>query len=317
MLSVHLHIKPKWFIFAIVMKTSKPMVTIVVPVFNRANIVGHTLASISAQTSRDFCVVLVDNGSTDGCPDVLNRWASEQTFDVKVLSERRPGAASARQTGLETVETPWCMFFDSDDVMKPSHVARALAGVEANPDADIIGWDVEFIQIDGRRSVQPFVSEDMQFRAIFNGSMGTQRYFAKTSLFRAAGGWNRDVGVLDDVELGVRLEAQKPKAVKLTGKPTVEIRMGTDSLTCGEQASNIEELDRALTRIEATLGPSKSPWLELKRVIVAAHSPKDEGDALLRSIAERDRRHSLLYRFAYVYTRHGGRGIARILRPLL
>ncbi len=304
-------------IFAFAMDKNLPTITVVIPVYNREKLVGRTLASVSAQTARDFCVILVDNGSTDNSLDVLKQWASKQTFEVRILTEPRRGAASARQAGLEAVRTPWCMFFDSDDVMLPTHIARALSGIDENPDADVIGWNICFRAADGRENIQPFVTRDMQFRSLFNGTTGTLRYCARTSLFHVAGGWSREVGVWDDIELGARLIAQEPKVVKLDGAPTVAVYIGQDSMSCGEQASNIEVLDRALVRIGKTLGPSKTHWIELKRVLVAAKSPKADGDALMRRILVRNDSCQWLYRFAYAYTRCGGRGIARILRPLL
>ena len=70
--------------------------TIVIPVYNRAGIVGRTLESIEAQSWRPLNVVLVDNGSTDGTYGVLSRWKDSckaSGINVTLVKEPIPGAA--------------------------------------------------------------------------------------------------------------------------------------------------------------------------------------------------------------------------------
>ena len=103
------------------------MLTIVIPVHNRRNLVEHTLGSLRQQTAPRFATVLVDNASTDGSIEVLRKWQAENNSPerpVTVLSESTPGACAARNRGLDAVESPWVLFFDSDDLMHPG-IGRA------------------------------------------------------------------------------------------------------------------------------------------------------------------------------------------------
>ena len=153
-------------------------ITIVIPVHNRAEIVGRTLASVEAQTLRPLSVVLVDNASTDGTAGVLREWAARpHGLDVRVVCETAPGAAAARNRGLSEVRTEWTMFFDSDDTMRPDHCRRAL---EAAGDCDMVGWDVCLHTTDGAEEVHRFYADDAQFHSLFHGSTATQRYMART-----------------------------------------------------------------------------------------------------------------------------------------
>ncbi len=295
----------------------KPLLTIVIPVYNRCAIVGRTLDSIGAQTCRDFRLILVDNGSTDGTPDELRRRAAAMPVETVVLEEGRSGAAAARQCGLDAVGTEWTMFFDSDDTMEPRHVERALEAVRRHPDVEVVGWDVNR-HCGGRSFRYVFTTCDVMFRSLFNGTMGTQRYFARTEIFRRAGGWNPSLGVWDDIELGARIIALRPKMLKLCGPVTVDMYDQPDSLTRGESLSNLPAIERALSSISATIGPKGPLWTGLKLIILAALADTDEARALRDSTAARmPKRYRLLMRAAYAYTARGGRGIARILRPLL
>ena len=86
------------------MDTYQPLLTIVVPVRNRQDVVGRTLRSIAAQTLRPLKVILVDNASTDSTLQILRKWAdsaADSAIDVKILSETTPGASAARNRGLQ------------------------------------------------------------------------------------------------------------------------------------------------------------------------------------------------------------------------
>ncbi len=183
--------------------------TIVIPVHNRAHIVRRTLASVEAQTLRPLRVVLVDNASTDNSLEILRSWAkAPHGLDVTVVEECRPGSTAARNRGLEEVKTEWTMFFDSDDTMRPNHCERALS---CSDDADMVGWNVCMHMPYGRTSIKRFYCGDAQFHSLFHGSTATQRYMARTSLFRRAGLWNEEIKYWDDIELGARLLALKPR----------------------------------------------------------------------------------------------------------
>ena len=94
--------------------TSEVQITIIIPVYNRAEVVKATLDSVAMQLYRPIDVILVDNNSSDNTLEVLNEWkqaVESDDFRVKVLSESNPGATAARNRGLKEVTTPYTMFF--------------------------------------------------------------------------------------------------------------------------------------------------------------------------------------------------------------
>lgn len=277
----------------------------------------RTLNAISAQTSTDFEVILVDNNSSDNSASMMSEWAQNRKFKVVILQEHQAGAAAARQCGLEHVVTPWTLFFDSDDTMAPNHIARVVEAIKSQPEADLIGWDIRFHNLGGTTDIKPFSVNDTQFHSLFHGSTGTQRYCATTTLFNKAGGWNKALSIWDDIELGARLIALNPSIIKLKGEPTVDVYLGADSITMGTHAANIDELNKALNSIASILGNEKAHWINLKRIILAAKSKAPDGPALYRKTLSEAKSHRTALRIAYYYTRLGGRGIARLLRPFI
>lgn len=292
------------------MQQKKALITVVVPVFNREKIVVRLLESISKQSLKEFKLILVDNNSSDGTAKVLKEWASEASMDVQVLSCSTPGAAAARQCGLDEVDTPWILFFDSDDVMLPMHMSRVIEGIKDNPSADILGWDVTF----DRQRKRPFYTKSLQYRSLFNGSMATQRYCARTELFRRAGGWNVNTKVWDDIELGARLLAQNPKIVKLAGSPTVEVFSSEDSITNIETSGDICYIDYTLNCISKTLGEKGKKWTDAKKMAIVA---KRKDAALLGPQIIAKSQKKILLSFIYHYVKSGLPGISHIIKPFM
>ena len=308
------------------MSATETLLTIVVPVFNREHLVRPTLDSIAAQTLRPLRIILVDNNSTDGTLETLRQWKREvetPTFAVDIFSETTQGAAAARECGLRQVTTEYTMFFDSDDLMAPVHAALAVDAFRRNPDVDLVGWDVSVGNASGRfvGKVMRFYDTDVQWHNIMHGSLATQRYAARTSLFRHAGGWNPEVRGWDDIELGLRILSGNPKILKLTGEPTVIWRAHKDSISRQDFASQSDVWEQALEVMRAESHPRLRRYVGLKGAILAGDYAKEgesaKASALLsRLLAEEPSAGSrVLLRLAYALQRSGLRGVARLLRP--
>ena len=308
--------------------TNKPLITIVIPVYNRKTIVADTLASVAAQSLRPLNVVLVDNASTDGTMETLLSWKEsmkdDSALDITVTSCSTPGAAAARNAGLALTVTPWVMFFDSDDIMSPDHAKLAVEDIKINPEADIIGWDVCYCDISRADKLikRRFSTHDMLWKNIFNGLLSTLRYCARTTLIKKAGGWNEKVGLWDDIELGCRLLALNPCVIKSKFNDNrVTVRVSANSITGGPDTTPTR-MKEAIESIAATIGKHRIHWVKLKETVAAAVSAKNgskEGQMLyhqLLSVCDGIGQR-LLLRIAYHYTRLGGRGIAAIYRKSL
>lgn len=233
------------------------MLTIVIPVHNREELVAATLRSVAAQTLRPLEVVLVDNASTDGTLAALHRWKRQvesTDMHVTVVEEPHPGACSARNRGLREVATEFVMFFDSDDIMHPTHAARALAALIAPDRPAIVGWDVECQTLRGTRTLRRFYNRNALWHNIMHGSMATQRYACRTSLVRTAGEWNADILGWNDMELGTRLLLQPGVTLrKLTGPATVTVIAQPVSITGTDYSSAPEKWEGSLAAIEQSL----------------------------------------------------------------
>ncbi|MFD7260915.1 glycosyltransferase family 2 protein [Streptomyces sp. NPDC059874] len=129
-----------------------PKLSVVVPFYNVQTYAPDALRSLALNARDDFEFVLVDDCSTDGTPDLLERAALELPGAVHLRHERNGGLATARNTGLDAARGEYLAFLDGDDWLAPGHLARMLAAIEAL-NCDFIRTD--HVRCTGRtRSVQ-------------------------------------------------------------------------------------------------------------------------------------------------------------------
>ncbi|MGN0222900.1 MAG: glycosyltransferase, partial [Muribaculaceae bacterium] len=251
---------------------------------------------------------------------VLQRWAdanSTPDFTVEVITEQRPGAANARNAGLTRVRTPWTMFFDSDDIMLPDHCASAIATATANPAAQIIGWDIRIHYPNGSSRVLKFAPNLSLYKAVALANFSTQMYMAHTELFRAVGGWREGTSMYDDRELGVRLFLQRPKMAKAQDTIQVEVYQQDNSISCTNKS--LDACEPAFQAIEAVLPPRCRHWVDLQRLLMAvtwARNSPDAADHARAILARQPWLRRRLWTLFYHYSLRGGRGVARLYRPL-
>jgi len=111
---------------------SKPLVSIIIPTYNRAHLIKETLNSIIAQTYINWECIIVDDGSTDDTKVIVEEYVKR---DTRFLFYKRPdskikGANSCRNFGFEISSGAFVQWFDSDDVMLPSFVSSKVTAFE-------------------------------------------------------------------------------------------------------------------------------------------------------------------------------------------
>jgi glycosyltransferase involved in cell wall biosynthesis len=89
-------------------------ISIIVPIYNTEKYLHRCIDSILAQTFTDFELILVDDGSTDGCPRICDEYASKDSR-IKVIHKANEGVAAARKTGFEATRGEYIGWVDSDD----------------------------------------------------------------------------------------------------------------------------------------------------------------------------------------------------------
>src|SRR5262245_36702982 len=98
--------------------TKAPAVSVITPAYNAASYLPETIASVLAQTHRDFELLIIDDGSTDDTLEVARRFAAADAR-ISVASVPNSGPAAARNAALRAARGEFIALLDSDDVIAP------------------------------------------------------------------------------------------------------------------------------------------------------------------------------------------------------
>ena len=115
------------------MDGDRPLISIVIPTFNRADHIGRCLDSVVAQSFEDCQVVVVDNASADDTVSVAGGYAERMDLRV-VVNELNHERSFSRNRGAEVAGGRYLLFLDSDDKLTPGALERAAEFMAADPD---------------------------------------------------------------------------------------------------------------------------------------------------------------------------------------
>lgn len=106
-----------------------PKISIIIPCYNCADLIGETLQSLEEQTFKHFEVVAVNDGSKDDTLSVLNKWRNKGTLDINIVEQPNGGVSNARNHGIEAANGEYLLFLDSDDIYHEEYVERMVRAV--------------------------------------------------------------------------------------------------------------------------------------------------------------------------------------------
>jgi len=124
-----------------------PLISVVIPTYNRAAYLGRALQSVFAQTFKDFEVIVVDDGSTDNTADIVNAWKDK----IHYFYQKNQGRAVARNKGIELAKGKYIAWLDSDDEWYPDRLARQVPVMEKNADTGMTLGHIDFIDQDNKK----------------------------------------------------------------------------------------------------------------------------------------------------------------------
>lgn len=203
-----------------------PLISVVMPTFNREPYIAAAMASILRQKSCDLELLVIDDGSTDRTPDIASGFRDDR---VRLMRhEHNLGIAQSRNHGLELARGQYIANLDSDDIAHPHRLAIQAAFLEAHPDLAAVGTWTWNLDAQGRRlpawrskkrSGNPLHPADVQAQLLFHVSVRNSSMMGRTALLRNYG-YRDDFPLSQDYELLTRLAREHPVAnipLQLTG----------------------------------------------------------------------------------------------------
>jgi glycosyltransferase involved in cell wall biosynthesis len=187
---------------------SMPTVSVIIPTYNREQLLGRAIKSVLVQTYQDFELIIVDDGSTDNTERLVKNFKSEKIRYIR--SRENKGVSAARNIGIQSAKGDYIAFQDSDDEWMPEKLEKQMRAFEtAPPEVGIVYTGFLMITVnkrDYKPSAEITPKDGNIFRSILRGEylVAPQTTVIKRECFEKAGMFDEDFLSLEDWELFLR-----------------------------------------------------------------------------------------------------------------
>ena len=117
--------------------------SVIIPVYNRAHLLGETIDTVLAQSYSHFEIIIVDDGSTDNIKEVIDKKYSQEPR-VKFFRKQNEERGAARNYGLQQAIGDFAVFFDSDDFMKPHYLETLHKIITEKPEVKLLAAKYDY-----------------------------------------------------------------------------------------------------------------------------------------------------------------------------
>lgn len=164
----------------------KGLISIIIPTFNRADLLGETLDSFMGQTFTNWDCLVVDDGSTDGTQDIIKAYVQKDSrFQFLQRPEDRvKGANACRNFGFEQSNGEFINWFDSDDIAAPNFLSEKIKLLENDESLDMAAGFGEVFYTDGRPNLNVCPVDDHTNNEVENYILHDFCFYTNSPLWR-------------------------------------------------------------------------------------------------------------------------------------
>ncbi len=187
----------------------EPLVSAIVPTYNRANLLYRAIESVIKQSYPNLEIIVVDDASDDNTQEVINGISDHRLRYIR--HQKNLGGAASRNTGIDAATGEYIAFLDSDDVWLPQKIEAQLAAIENHPHADRVVSYTQFqIEQDDKIYIKPTRGIDeieavADYLFIHDGEIQTSTMMLPRTLMLATR-FKPDLKKHQDLDLSLRLE---------------------------------------------------------------------------------------------------------------
>lgn len=206
----------------------KITVSVIIPVFNRPKSVHQAIESVLNQDYKNWELIVVDDGSTDGTLESLSLYQNDHR--IRILSLQRNGHPGyVRNRGVEEARGEWLAFLDSDDIWYQNKLSEQLSHLEKNENSLIIHSREHWVR-NGKTVSQVHrkhtASGDLFDVSLGKCEIGPSTVVIRRSFFEELGGFREDLEICEDYEMWLRVTDRS--SIEYINEALVEKRAGAE-----------------------------------------------------------------------------------------
>lgn len=191
-----------------------PLVSVVIPTYNRGHLISRSINSVLNQTYEDYEIIVVDDGSNDNTEQVVNQLNKKNIIYIK--NEVNRGAAAARNIGIINSKGEFIAFLDSDDIWLKDKLEKQLNAFKlASQDTAVVHCGVQYVDIKTQQPLTQWIIRGDVNKNIFNNfgyAPGTPTMLIKKEALIDVGLFDEEIPSHEETDLSMRL-AKKYKFV--------------------------------------------------------------------------------------------------------
>jgi hypothetical protein len=191
---------------------STPRVSVVMAVHNGERFVAEAIESLRVQTFRDFELVVVDDGSTDATPRIVEGLASDDDR-IRLHSQANTGYPEALNVGWRLARGEYVAILDADDLAEPGRLERQLAYLDEHPEVGVVGGSLLLVTGDGRPfyvATYPTEAADVLAGLRTHCPVGHTAVLMRRAILEEVGGYRSSIPVAEDYDLWLRVSERYP-----------------------------------------------------------------------------------------------------------
>lgn len=226
---------------------SNIQISIIVPFYNRIDLLEKTIDSVVQQTISNWELILVDDGSEEKISNTIQKFQTQENIRFLKRTRTPKGAPTCRNIGAENATSEHLIYLDSDDLLAPWCIESRIKTIEDSAEADL--YIFEAIEFDNK------APETHRLRSIFNYQNPLEGFLSFQSiwqtscvvwtkkLYNSIDGWDEKAKSWQDGEIHIRALLKRPKVQWGNTFPDIFIRKHDDENRISNQLS-IDKLSR-------------------------------------------------------------------------
>jgi len=185
-----------------------PVISVIMPVYNAKEFLSEAINSILDQTFSNLEFIIIDDYSSDGSSEIINKFANQDDRIVSIKNNINLGVTKSLNKGINLSRGKYIARMDADDISFPDRFSIQIEYLESHPETGVLGTGLFYINESGQitgRSIMPNSTDLIRWLLLFDSCLIHPSVLIRSDLLKSNGGYNESIIFAQDYDLWTRL----------------------------------------------------------------------------------------------------------------